>query len=232
MIEHEQAKENHKKFLYAQVMRYNTTCSRLWSIKKVVDEYRSMEEDGRNLILLELDLYKSDPPVISHIIYMIDKEIFWHQKTFGAVIAKLWRKWDIQVYKQENMTLHCKINAENHKEMDEKEVVGLCSESQAMTSDQWKAKQNRKKENHDMEESKTATRKANENRPEKDFPAQETIRDEVAMMCWENLEGVLAEESNKETSSQDERPNNDKENQVMMKPKKNMPIVHCIQATD
>ena len=51
----------------------------------------------------------------------------------------------------------------------------------------------------------------NENRPEKDFQAQQTIRDEVAMMCWENLEGGLAEEPKKVTSGQDERPDNKKE---------------------
>ena len=42
--------------------------------------------------------------------------------------------------------------------------------------------------------------------PEKDFKAQETEEDKVAMMCWENLEGPLAEEPNKETDDQDGRP--------------------------
>ena len=59
-----------------------------------------------------------------------------------------------------------------------------------------------------MKESKTVTRKENENRPEKDFQAQETDRVEEEMMCWEKLEDFLAEEPNKETSSQDERADN------------------------
>ena len=95
--------------------------------------------------------------------------------------------------------------------MDEKEVIDLCGESQTTTSDHWKAKQNKKQENHEMEESKTVARKENENRPEKDFQVQETDRNEVAMMCWENLEGVLAEEPNEETSGPDKRPDNEME---------------------
>ena len=94
--------------------------------------------------------------------------------------------------------------------MDKNEVIDLCGESQTTTSDHWKAKQNKKLENHDMEESKTVTRKVNKNKPEKDFQAQETIRDEVAIMCWENSE-VLEEKPCKERSRQDERPDDDKE---------------------
>ena len=53
--------------------------------------------------------------------------------------------------------------------MDEKEVIDLCGESQTMTSDHWKAEQNKKQENHDMEESETVTRKVNENRMKRTF---------------------------------------------------------------
>ena len=52
-----------------------------------------------------------------------------------------------------------------------------------MTSNHWKAEQNKKQENHITEESKTVTRTVNKNRPEMDFQAQETIRDEVVLMC-------------------------------------------------
>ena len=40
------------------------------------------------------------------------------------------------------------------------------------------------------------------NRPEKDFQVQETEEDKVVMMCWENLEGFLAKEPNKEIGNQ------------------------------
>ena len=140
---------------------------------------------------MESNLHKSDPAVISHIIYMIEEDSFWHRKTFEAVFADLWRNQDKQVHKQENRTLHCKENTKTHKEMDEKEVIDLCSESQTMTSDHWKAEQNKRQENHVTKESKTVTRKENENRPEKDFQAQEPDRVEVATMRWENLEGFF-----------------------------------------
>ena len=66
--------------------------------------------------------------------------------------------------------------------MEENEVIDLCSESQTMTSDHWKAEESKKQENHNTEESKTVTRKEDKNRPEKDFQVQESDRDEVAMM--------------------------------------------------
>ena len=85
MIEHEQAKENHKKFLYARAMHSNHTIQyhmeEILECQKVVDEYRSMVEEGRDLIPLESNLFKSDPVVISHIIHLIDMDILWHQKT-------------------------------------------------------------------------------------------------------------------------------------------------------
>ena len=84
MIEHEQAKENHKKFLFAWAMHSNHSIQyhmkHILEHQKVVDEYRSMVEEGRDLIPLESNLFKSDPVVISHIIHMIDVDIFWHKR--------------------------------------------------------------------------------------------------------------------------------------------------------
>ena len=102
---------------------------------------------------------------------MIDMDIFWQQKTFGAVLAELQRNQDKQVHKQENETIcySYKEKAQIHEEMDKKEVIDLFGESQTTTSDHWKAKQNKKRKNHDMVESETVTRKLNKNRPEKTF---------------------------------------------------------------
>ena len=72
MIEHKQAKENHKKFLYSRATHSSHAIQhhmqQIMEHQKVVDKYRSMVEDGRNLIPLELNLYKSDLAVISYII--------------------------------------------------------------------------------------------------------------------------------------------------------------------
>ena len=108
MIEHEQAKENHKKFLYARAIHSNHMIQyhmqQIMECQKVVDEYRSMVEEGKDLIPLESNLFKSDLVVISHIIYMIDVDIFWNQKTLGVVLVKVQMNDDKQVYKQENET--------------------------------------------------------------------------------------------------------------------------------
>ena len=97
-----------------------------------------------DLTPLELNLYKSDPVVISHIIHMIEVDNFRHQKTFEAVLADLWRNCNKEIHEQENETLHCIENEKTHEEMDEKEVINLCSESQTTTSEHWKGKASKK----------------------------------------------------------------------------------------
>ena len=56
-----------------------------------------------------------------------------------------------------------------------------------------------------MEESKTITRLESKNRSEKDHQVEETEEIEATMMCWENLEGSLVEEPDKETDNQEGR---------------------------
>ena len=149
MIEHEKAKENCKKFLYARAMHSNHMKQyhrqQILEHQKEVDEYRSMVEEGRGLIPLESNLFKHDPVGISHIIHMIDVDIFWPQKTFEAVLAELWRNKDKQVNEQENETKYCKEKALIHEENDTEEVIDLCGESQTTTSDHWKVEQKSEK---------------------------------------------------------------------------------------
>ena len=78
--------------------------------QKVVDEYRSMMEDGMDLTPLKLNLYKSDLAVISHILRMIEVDNFCHQKTSGAVSAHLQRNFDKEIHDHGNVTLHCTEN--------------------------------------------------------------------------------------------------------------------------
>ena len=97
-----------------------------------------------DLTPLELNLYRSDLVVISHIIHMIEVAKFWHQKTFEAVSTNLQRHCDKEIHKQENETIHCTENEKTHEEMDEKEVINLCSESQTTTSEHSKGKESKK----------------------------------------------------------------------------------------
>ena len=84
-----QAREDYKKFLHARAIHSSHAIQyhmqQIMEHQQVVDRYRSMMEEERELSPLESNLYKSDLAVISHIIQ------FWHQKTFEAVLADLQR---------------------------------------------------------------------------------------------------------------------------------------------
>ena len=54
-----------------------------------------------------------------------------------------------------------------------------------------------------MKECKTITRLESKSRPEKDHQAEGSEEIKAAMMCWENLEGSLVEEPDKETDDQE-----------------------------
>ena len=51
--------------------------------QQVVDEYRSMANGGRVMILLESDQYKNDPVINQHIMQMIDTDIFGTERPLG-----------------------------------------------------------------------------------------------------------------------------------------------------
>ena len=59
--------------------------------QRVIDEYQSMVDRGREMIPLELDKYKNDLVIIQHIIQMIDTNILWNEETFRAIITELWK---------------------------------------------------------------------------------------------------------------------------------------------
>ena len=56
----------------------------------------------------------------------------------------------------------------------------------------------------------TVARKVNKNRTRKDFQVQEMIKDEVAMVCWENQDESQGKEHNKETGREDKRLDDNK----------------------
>ena len=57
--------------------------------QRVIDEYRAMMDEGREMIPLESDLHKSDPVINQHIMQMIDTDIFWYGETFKEVLMEL-----------------------------------------------------------------------------------------------------------------------------------------------
>ena len=57
--------------------------------QQVVNEYRFMADEGREMIPLESDKYKSDLVVNQHIMQMIDTDIHWYEQTFRDIIMEL-----------------------------------------------------------------------------------------------------------------------------------------------
>ena len=75
---------------------------------------------------------------------MIEVDNFWHQKTFEAVLADLHRSHNKEIHKKENKTLHFMENEKTHEELDEKEIIDLCSESWTTTSEFCEGEESRK----------------------------------------------------------------------------------------
>ena len=120
----EQAKSDYKKFLYARATHSNHAIQyhmqQIMEIQKVVNEYRSMMVERMDLIPLELNSYKSDLVVISHIIQMIEGYIFWHHKIFEVVLGNLQRSQDEEIHEQKHEVLHCTENDETNRKLDNK----------------------------------------------------------------------------------------------------------------
>ena len=88
--------DKNKQFLYARAMHASHMIQHhmqgISERQRVIDEYRAMMDDGREMIPLDSDLHQSDPVIIQHIMQMIDTDIFWYGETFRQVITELRKK--------------------------------------------------------------------------------------------------------------------------------------------
>ena len=88
--------DRNKQFLYARAMHASHMIQHhmqeISERQRVIDEYRAMMDDGREMIPLDSDLHQSDPVIIQHIMQMIDTDIFWYGETFRQVITELRKK--------------------------------------------------------------------------------------------------------------------------------------------
>ena len=91
--EKERIEESHKKFLYARAIHSNHMIQhhmqQILECQRVVDKYRSLADKERDIIPLESSLYKTDLVINQHITQMIDTDILWYKKTFGAILTDL-----------------------------------------------------------------------------------------------------------------------------------------------
>ena len=94
--EQQRIEDKNKQFLYARVMHASHMIQHhmqgISERQRVIDEYRAMMDDGREMIPLDSDLHQSDPVIIQHIMQMIDTDIFWYGETFRQVITELRKK--------------------------------------------------------------------------------------------------------------------------------------------
>ena len=119
--------ESNKKFLYARAVNANHIIQhhmqQILECQRVVDEYRSMADGEREMIPLELDLFKNDLVINQHIMQMIDTDIFWYEKTFREILMKLQK------------IRNGKAIVQTSEEHSEKEMIDPCDESHVMLDD-------------------------------------------------------------------------------------------------
>ena len=153
MNEEKSMSEDEKKFLYARVVHSNHSIQyhmhQIFERQRVVDEYKNMTMEGMDLIPLESNLHKYDLVILSQIINMIETDSFWDCKTFESVMSNLWNLWMEGICELENASMHYTNNAENNAEMDEVEVINLCSVRQNINEAHGKGKESTKQESQD-----------------------------------------------------------------------------------
>ena len=88
-----QIEDRNKQFLYARAVHANHMIqyhmNEILERQRVVNEYRLMADEGRELIPLESDMHRRDPVIIQHTMQMIDTDIHWHEQTFRDIIMEL-----------------------------------------------------------------------------------------------------------------------------------------------
>ena len=203
--EKEQIEESNKKFLYARAVHSNHMIQhhmqQILERQRVVEEYRSMANEETEMILLELNPYRTDLAINQHIMEMIDTDISWYKKTFGAILMELQK---IQ---------NGKMITQTSEENSEKEMIDLCDESHVMLSDLRLSKREKAQKDYDNMMSVSVSSEAQKNWPRKSFQINENKRVESAMMCWESLEDSEQEEKTRKTIGRDKETNDDKEKQ-------------------
>ena len=165
-----------------------------------------MMMEQRDLTLLELNLHKYDPVIMSQIIQMIEADIFWHQKTFESVLTNLWKMWKEGIHELENTSMYCTKNGEIDNEMDGVEVIYMCSVSQTKNDECCKGKESAKQEREDKKKTNSINRMKDRNRPIKSKPMTKNKEVETEIMCWEAVNDFSNNEPCKGSKNKEEKP--------------------------
>ena len=165
-----------------------------------------MTMEGMNLILLESNLQKYDPVIISQIINMIEMDTFWHRKTFESVMSDFWNMWIEGIRELENTHMHCTNNDKNNNEMDGVEVINLCSVSQSKNDTFSEGKESTKQESQDKSKHDAADKMEVELRTIRSKSTTKNENVESAMMCWESTSNFTEEEPHEEPENMAKKP--------------------------
>ena len=174
--------------------------------QSVVDKYRNMTMEGMNLILLESNLNKYDPVIISQIINMIEMDNFGHCKTFESVMSDLQNMWTEGIQELENTHMHCTNNDENNNEMDGEVVIYLCSVSQSKNDGFVEGKESTKQESQDKSKHNAADKMEEELRTIRSKSTTKNEKIKSAMMSWESTSNFAEEEPHKEPEKVAKKP--------------------------
>ena len=196
--EEESMSDDEKMFLYARAMHSNHSIQyhmhQIIERQKVIDEYRNMMMEGVDLIPLESNLHRYHPVIISQIINMIEADNFCHYQTFESVKRDLRNMWSEGIQELENARSHCTNNDENNNEMEEIEVIDLCSISRCENDPIPEGEESAIQESQDRSKHDETDRKLEEFTTVRDNPTTKKGNVESAMMCWEPIENLEEEE--------------------------------------
>ena len=206
--EEESMSDDEKMFLYARAMHSNHSIQyhmhQIIERQKVIDEYRNMMMEGVDLISLESNLHRYHLVIISQIINMIDTDNFCHHQTFESVKRDLRNMWSEGIQELENARSHCTNNDKNNNEMEEIEVIDLCSVSRCENDPIPEGEESAMQESQDRSKHDETDRKLEEFTTVRDDPTTKKDNVESAMMCWEPIENLEEEEPRDE---QEEKAN-------------------------
>ena len=149
---------------------------------------------GMDLILLESNMHRNHPVIISQIINMIELDNFWHRKTFESVMSDLRNIWSEGIQELENVHTYCTDDDKNNNEMDGIEVIDLCSISWCGNEAISEGKESTMQENQDKLKYDETDKKVANLKTVRDESTIKKDNVESAMMCWESTENLVEEE--------------------------------------
>ena len=202
MSEEESMSDNERMFLYATAVHSNHSIQyhmhQIMELQKMINNYRNLMMEGLDLIPLESNLHQYHPVIISQIINMIVSDNFCHHKTFESVKSNLRNMWSEGIQELENAHTRCTDDDENSNQIDEIEVIDLCSVSQCGNDTTSEGKESAMQESQDKSKHDETNKKVAELKTIRDESTTKKDNVESVMMCWESTESLEEKEHREE----------------------------------